>query len=653
MNTIKQITIIIILIFYTLCQSKAGVIHPSSCDMDTIKVAINMALAGDTILLPGGTYLWNSNDAIRINKQLTLKGAGDNYNNKADSTVIITGHTLNWSAILILEPKNPEDIIRISNIIWKTDTTANNKSYTICIKGPAENIIIDSCNFSFGESSLPYISNNIATRGKVYGLIHHCLFNNSAREVISLVGDGDSAWESSDSLGTQNALYIEDCKFVKNISSGHAITGVNGAKWVSRYNEIINCDLDVHGYCFNGRSQYTFESYNDVINQSGYQWSYYIRGGTGVVYNAVIKGQTFSPIFRVYRIDYNCYMGGCCLEYPCLDQVGRGKNQRLNPVYFWNNTINENHTIVGLHSAPYGVCAEQEQSDYIKPGRDYFENIPKPDYVPFQYPHPLAYKNIPGKHLNIKHLHTGNFLEINWEAILGADNYKIYRNWEEIVSGITDTNWIDSINIQEAVYNLAAVYIIAAIRNSDGKILSSEGINVNQTFTSGSNKCFGASDTLIVAGNNTTVTFQSGSSVNLFAGNSIQLLPGTHIQQGAYFQASITTDRSFCEQIQQTLISTIPIAPKSKNYYKSDSAKTFIEQSIKVFPNPNNGKFTVKVEGINQTEQIVIYNSLGALVYYGTINYEKNIDLSNVNRGLYFICITGNNKLLHQKFLIE
>ena len=182
----------------------------------------------------------------------------------------------------------------------------------------------------------------------------------------------------------------------------------------------------------------------------------------------------------------------------------------------------------------------------------------------------------------------------------------------------------------------------------------SENISIyDHVFDQESNECYGANENIVVAGNGKSVDFQSGSSVNLIAGNSIQLLPGTHIQQGAYFQASITTDRSFCEQIQQTLISTIPIAPKSKNYYKSDSAKTFIEQSIKVFPNPNNGKFTVKVEGINQTEQIVIYNSLGALIYYGTINYENNIDLSNVNRGLYFICITGNNKLLHQKFLIE
>lgn len=321
----------------------------------------------------------------------------------AVNTVIQTGHKLMYGAILRIVPKNEFDIIRISNIVWVSDTTQNDRCYTISIHGSARSVIIDSCKFLYGEGAPnAYIGNNIYTKGKVYGLIHHCVFYHSSREVISMVGEGDDAWKLSDRLGTRDALYVEDCKFVKRYGSGHAITGVNGAKCVSRHNSITNCDLDVHGYCFNGRSQYTFESYYDTIDQTGYQFSYFIRGGTGVIHNSVITGKTFAPKFRVYRVEQQTCIGGCCLAYPCLDQVGRGCNQRIAPVFIWNVTLNGKNVTPGLHSpGSANACAEQSQADYVQKDRDYFYDSTASildtftnklgyKYKPYKHPHPLV-----------------------------------------------------------------------------------------------------------------------------------------------------------------------------------------------------------------------------------------------------------------------
>jgi hypothetical protein len=84
-----------------------------------------------------------------------------------------------------------------------------------------------------------------------------------------------------------------------------------------------------------------------------------------------------------------------------LDQPGRGKgdlltgrspvinartgtvawpNQALDPVYSWNNKRASDNSDVLIHS----------QETTIKEGRDFYNNIPKPGYKPYIYPHPLV-----------------------------------------------------------------------------------------------------------------------------------------------------------------------------------------------------------------------------------------------------------------------
>ena len=77
-----------------------------------------------------------------------------------------------------------------------------------------------------------------------------------------------------------------------------------------------------------------------------------------------------------------------------IDQPGRGQgdlissssgprwpNQALDPVYSWNNKQVPDNTNVTVHSAYPSV----------KENRDFYNNIAKPGYVPYIYPHPLAH----------------------------------------------------------------------------------------------------------------------------------------------------------------------------------------------------------------------------------------------------------------------
>jgi len=160
---------------------------------------------------------------------------------------------------------------------------------------------------------------------------------------------------------------------------------------------------------------------------------------------------------------------------------------------------------------------------------------------------------------------------------------------------------------------------------------------------------------IVVAGDGNAVEFQTGSSVNLIAGNTIQLLPGTTIQEGANVHAYITTDGLYCDIVQPSIAITDLVNLKKadiSNQTKGDE-KPIGQQCITVFPNPNNGKFTIKIDGAEKATHIVIYNLLGAIVHQDIINSEKTIEIANVQRGIYFLKTLNTNELLFQKILIR
>jgi hypothetical protein len=75
---------------------------------------------------------------------------------------------------------------------------------------------------------------------------------------------------------------------------------------------------------------------------------------------------------------------------------------------------------------------------------------------------------------------------------------------------------------------------------------------------------------------------------------------------------------------------------------------------VSVFPNPNNGKFSIskKKSGKNQLK---IFNSLGQIIYQNMLTEQlSEIDLSAQPAGIYFIQIsTGENRLTNKRIIIE
>jgi len=80
--------------------------------------------------------------------------------------------------------------------------------------------------------------------GDTRGVIDHCKFIenyrlpiNSLGYGIAIYGDGDVSWNKPLELGTENAVFVEDCYFEH---CRHGVASNDGSKYVFRYNTVTD-----------------------------------------------------------------------------------------------------------------------------------------------------------------------------------------------------------------------------------------------------------------------------------------------------------------------------------------------------------------------------------------------------------------------------
>jgi hypothetical protein len=169
--------------------------------------------------------------------------------------------------------------------------------------------------------------------------------------------------------------------------------------------------------------------------------------------------------------------------------------------------------------------------------------------------------------------------------------------------------------------------------------------------------CFDATDTLTVTGAIDTVEFQSGSSVDLIAGKSISLLPGFHAMEGSTTHALITTTDQYCFSSSATIADNKDIIQKSRNLEPSVIMKEnqLNDKTVKIFPNPNNGQFTLELTNFENCTNVSIYNILGEKVYQVIETNQKShkIDLPGIQKGIYFVKVMDGKEQLTKKMVVN
>lgn len=174
------------------------------------------------------------------------------------------------------------------------------------------------------------------------------------------------------------------------------------------------------------------------------------------------------------------------------------------------------------------------------------------------------------------------------------------------------------------------------------------------TYSSGTDECFGATDTITVAGDGNAANINSGATITFIAGESVSFLPGFHAQSGCTMNAYITTTASFCDAPPSPIVSN-DLNYKSINIEDVRKNKdSFSEKTVKVYPNPNNGKFNVELNNFNESAKIQIINSIGAIVYRNSIrNGISEIEFRKQQAGLYFINIISGKTVKTSKIIIQ
>ncbi|OPY15878.1 MAG: hypothetical protein A4E69_00380 [Syntrophus sp. PtaB.Bin138] len=388
------------ILFLWVSMADAATINASSCSQADVQAAVNASSTGDTVVVPAGSCTWASAVSIPTTKKITLQGAG------MDAT-IITKQTLdppNWVALSLNQSGS-----RVTGVQFIDGS--------IVVYGTGWRI--DHCKFyRANEAGQGVIAWGTSSNSPPAGLVDHCYFHNSKAVVGGWAGlKAHGIWAKPLDLGSANAVYVEDNTYVRTVF-GNVMDANYGGRYVFRYNNVTDGTIEAHSVQGNHRATRSWEIYNNTFNQKNRAlWApFFLRGGTGVVFNNIVTGKWTAPGIALDNVrsnpngtaDYGTDPGYCTgtskwdgnvsglSGYGCRDQIGRSTDQwlwtdsspyppqQLDPAYAWNNKFGTSDVVFFVHNW------STLQTVHIKEGRDYFNNTVRPGYVPYTYPHPLA-----------------------------------------------------------------------------------------------------------------------------------------------------------------------------------------------------------------------------------------------------------------------
>ncbi len=411
----KSLICLIISIFLLLPIISAATINAPSCSQTDVQAAANAAQDGDTVLVPAGTCTWftltSNAPALFIDKKnIILNGAGIGKTIIIDETSDAIG--TKYGEHLITVEGVAGKPFRITGFTLRRYTIGDTDSSFINIRGSAMNWRVDHNEFitstSFGSPDTC-----VGTSGFTYGLIDNNLFRGMGRVVI--MGDADASWKRPLTLGTSNAVYIENNQYNNSLNGtyimSNAVDSNNGGRYVFRHNDCDGGYVEAHGSQW-GRGTFSYEVYENVIRDSPVIWvPFSFRGGTGVIFNNtaynflwgadrinIYYDRACGPSGLECACDGTCYIDGNqeSTGWPCRDQLGRSTDygvdsvhpQTHEPAYEWNNTNYINGVPSDIDFIPHSGC--ERNAILLKRDIDYFNNTIRADYIPYIYPHPLS-----------------------------------------------------------------------------------------------------------------------------------------------------------------------------------------------------------------------------------------------------------------------
>jgi hypothetical protein len=369
---------------------------------ENVQDAISSCAAGDTLVLPSGSATWDLRVTCHVGINIVGPGTGSCF---IWSTTATNGSGAKAPCFLVTLTVATQHF-DLRDITF--DGTLVSYDGIIKISGlTSDTFYVHHCKFQ-------NLTHRTLSPINIYGVIASNTFEaggGTEAQGVSVFGDlslGTTSWGRGLTLGTKNAVYIEDNLFDFDVDNDGALDAYGGARYVFRYNTLYNTHLGHHGADSGGyHSVYSWEVYNNTIISSvdlGGKW-FGSRGGTGVVYNNMATADgTEQAVLSNYRSDAAYAPWGICnglnpidgnddsSGYPCFEQNGMtgADGTTPAPIYCWDNIVN---SVTGTMVVTDDVTATDGSGNYmvdlhIQENRDFY-NSTSPTYIPYTYPHPL------------------------------------------------------------------------------------------------------------------------------------------------------------------------------------------------------------------------------------------------------------------------
>jgi hypothetical protein len=366
--------------------SSGAVIYAKSGYPADLQAAINSAHTGDIVSVPPERFSFKG--VVFAPDGIYIKGAG------RDSTYLIKGD--NTGSFMIMVDTKTGKPFKFSNITLqgrldalqgsnRTTAVTNVTDGGLYIRGAAKNFQIFNSRFTkFLRVGIEFQGDAGSIQGEQTGVIYGNEFidNWYINLGYGVAVDGSvKSWNRAITLGTSNAVYVEDNLFDLN---RHCVTATNGANYVARYNTVKDnyqdsVSFDAHGLSPAWpRGTRSVEIYGNVVTNSIRRFGGAgIRGGSGVIWGNSWNGVSHGVVLSLEGPPSTQPL----TTYPALDQIGNPDD-----LYIWNNISSGDQTYLNPTSDPHGI------GYWLKSGRDYFTTS-KPGYKPYTYPHPLRSTN--------------------------------------------------------------------------------------------------------------------------------------------------------------------------------------------------------------------------------------------------------------------
>jgi len=150
---------------------------------------------------------------------------------------------------------------------------------------------------------------------------------------------------------------------------------------------------------------------------------------------------------------------------------------------------------------------------------------------------------------------------------------------------------------------------------------------------------------------------EQNADVRVTSDNLIHLFPGFHAQAGCEFHAYIVQENCISGHAPESYDVTEGTNDDTENlnqYPDLDEQQKNEEITFSIIPNPNPGNFNLVVPGIIEDgTTISLYDLSGKIIFSGQLTTNRTNFSLQLEKGLYLVVLTSNEKRTTEKLIIQ